>query len=798
MRTGLMTRLGSGAALALVLVAMFPASLPAADPPGRVNFQGMARDAGGTVLDGPVSMVFKLYDDPAAGTVLWEETYDPVSHPPAVSVSAGLFTVALGDATHRTAGSEASFQDVFANHGAVYLGVKVGEDVEMTPRISVVSAPFAVNSGALDGKGADDFAGAVHTHAAADVTSGTMAVARGGTGLASPGASGNVLTSTGSAWASSAAPSAASTGAVVDAADTTLTRSGAGTAVSPFKLALNLGKANTWTGAQTFQTGAFFPGGGAWTSSGKLGIGTAAPQYALDVLDTEAVGQIRSTSANNGSVLWLRNDTASPDIIGRILFWKNNIQGVISYTGGHNMDFFTNNQRYMTLTSSGNLGLGITNPTANLHIQKQNVNVRFDALNSTPSLTFTGGGGGDIGRIYFGESYMPYGGIGCDAAETLRFQAGMADRMFLTIWGLGIGIQSPAEKLDVYGNANIGDSSTANRLYMKSKEAVWFNGDYFSWGYGGTANRFYRPVGIGGIDPAYQLQLSQNSAAKPVSSVWTVPADLRLNKNTEPFTDGLAVLEKIKPLSFRYNGLAGMPNDAPCIGVIAQEIKDVAPYTVGTFRAKLTERDEAEAELYDFNSHALTFVMINAIKELHAEVAALSGKPAPRGEKEVVKASPVHAAKSAAGLPDPISSDPDGQAAGHAFAPIPERFPVCEAVEAGDVLVNDAAHPEAFCLGRIAGDAGVVGVAAEGVTPQEGTQAEGAGYPLVPMATSGIVPCKVDATYGPVSPNDLLVASPTPGHAMRAQSPQPGTVIGKALEPLQGGTGLIRILVMLR
>jgi hypothetical protein len=57
---------------------------------------------------------------------------------------------------------------------------------------------------------------------------------------------------------------------------------------------------------------------------------------------------------------------------------------------------------------------------------------------------------------------------------------------------------------------------------------------------------------------------------------------------------------------------------------------------------------------------------------------------------------------------------------------------------------------------------------------------------------------KVDATYGPIQPGDLLVSSPTPGHAMRADSPGIGTVIGKALGALDEGTGLIPIMVTLQ
>ena len=69
---------------------------------------------------------------------------------------------------------------------------------------------------------------------------------------------------------------------------------------------------------------------------------------------------------------------------------------------------------------------------------------------------------------------------------------------------------------------------------------------------------------------------------------------------------------------------------------------------------------------------------------------------------------------------------------------------------------------------------------------------------FVRLALAGRVPVKVDADYGAIRAGDLLVASPTPGHAMRADDPAPGTVIGKALEPLGGGTGRVTMLVMMR
>jgi hypothetical protein len=57
---------------------------------------------------------------------------------------------------------------------------------------------------------------------------------------------------------------------------------------------------------------------------------------------------------------------------------------------------------------------------------------------------------------------------------------------------------------------------------------------------------------------------------------------------------------------------------------------------------------------------------------------------------------------------------------------------------------------------------------------------------------------KVDASYSSIAPGDLLVISPNPGHAMRADSPQPGTIIGKALGELRDGTGVIPVIITLQ
>lgn len=114
-------------------------------------------------------------------------------------------------------------------------------------------------------------------------------------------------------------------------------------------------------------------------------------------------------------------------------------------------------------------------------------------------------------------------------------------------------------------------------------------------------------------------------------------------------------------------------------------------------------------------------------------------------------------------------------------------LPVAGIVEAGDVLVADAESTGSLRRASMAADPAVIVVAA-GLS--------GGGRAAV--ITSGVVICKVDASYGSIRPGDLLAASPTPGHAMKHSDALAGTILGKALERLDDGAGLMKILLTVR
>lgn len=139
-----------GAALAVLgYGAFFPVSSSAAINQ-QISFQGKLTNPDGTnVINGSYSVRFRIYTDPAldaansclpgSNSCKWEDTEN-------ITVADGIFSYALGsDGASPLPGS------VDFNTATLYLGVKVGTDAEMTPRIQLTAAPYAFNSDKLNG-----------------------------------------------------------------------------------------------------------------------------------------------------------------------------------------------------------------------------------------------------------------------------------------------------------------------------------------------------------------------------------------------------------------------------------------------------------------------------------------------------------------------------------------------------------------------------------------------------------------------------------------------------------------------
>ena len=120
----------------------------------------------------------------------------------------------------------------------------------------------------------------------------------------------------------------------------------------------------------------------------------------------------------------------------------------------------------------------------------------------------------------------------------------------------------------------------------------------------------------------------------------------------------------------------------------------------------------------------------------------------------------------------------------------------------GTVVAIDPSESNRVVASAAAYDMHVAGV----VSAQPGILLGEPGADKAKIAQSGRVKVKVDAKYGKIAVGDLLVSSPTLGHAMRSVPVEvggvlmhrPGTLIGKALEQLTEGQGEILVLLTLQ
>jgi len=120
----------------------------------------------------------------------------------------------------------------------------------------------------------------------------------------------------------------------------------------------------------------------------------------------------------------------------------------------------------------------------------------------------------------------------------------------------------------------------------------------------------------------------------------------------------------------------------------------------------------------------------------------------------------------------------------------------------GTVVIIDSTEYGRVLEGAAPYDTRVAGV----ISDRPGVLLGEEGADKVKVAHSGRVRVKVDATFGAIKTGDLLVTSSTPGFAMRSTpvdmggTPihRPGTLIGKALEPMENGQGEILVLLMLQ
>jgi len=135
-------------------------------------------------------------------------------------------------------------------------------------------------------------------------------------------------------------------------------------------------------------------------------------------------------------------------------------------------------------------------------------------------------------------------------------------------------------------------------------------------------------IGVAGAGnppiPANTKLAVYGEALKLSGNAWVTMSDVRTKKDIADFSEGLDKLVQVNCVRFKYKNMEGVEGcDKEQVGILAHEMRKIFPYMIGESKGRLSADDIAETDLLTFDSSALSFVIINAIKELNQRLQNL-------------------------------------------------------------------------------------------------------------------------------------------------------------------------------
>lgn len=418
---------------------------------------------------------------------------------------------------------------------------------------------------------------------------------------------------------------------------------------------------------------------------GNLGIGMVDPEFRLDIEDTQAVARLISSNSSNGSVLELRStkDFTLFGYRGAINFNDpaGTVPGQIAYSQDNIMTFKTNGSEHMKIMNDGNVGINITGiPQSKLDVYQENasgIGLKVTNLGSGGAIYVDQTGSfGDAGYFHIANSNNPsialrastsgkgdaisgfHSGTQGNVARLTRSGAtnpdpilyisatagsmqGMhiefnnsslsGEAIYVNHQGAGDGLyidksKGTAARFNINGipsNANtalVAKITTGNGVVASiDHNDVNSNNHALTVSHSGNGNAILAQVP--GASTAYAVYAIGDAYKTTGGNLWAIPSDMRLKKNIDPFQVGLNTILKINPVTFQYNGLFNTTEGEKSVGIIAQELVEVAPYMINNQPIK-DESNGVTENILTYDGTALSYILVNAIKELNNKISS--------------------------------------------------------------------------------------------------------------------------------------------------------------------------------
>jgi hypothetical protein len=370
-------------------------------------------------------------------------------------------------------------------------------------------------------------------------------------------------------------------------------------------------------------------------SSANVGIGTTSPTAKLDIaastnpelrLTSAADGYLQIGMFTNGAYI----GTSSSDATDGVL------------------KLGTATVERMRISETGNVGIGLTSPVGKFSVKSgansiysvtESTNLYLDSLNGSATAWAQVNNRATVHVWMTDPSTTPVERMRIDSSG--RVGLGVTP----SAWGSNYSVE------DVGSFGAIASLNTLNQFHVTcnsyNDNTNWkfktvnaslrytLQNDQHEWYYSASgsagSNITYTQVMV--LTAAGNLTISGATATKASGTTWANPSDVRLKENITNFTKGLNELLQVNVKKWEYNGKGDTVAGTKGLGVIADEIMQVLPETVDTYKAKLNSDDKEKTDIKRFDATEITWLLVNAVKEqqtlinqLTTRLNALEGK----------------------------------------------------------------------------------------------------------------------------------------------------------------------------
>lgn len=354
-------------------------------------------------------------------------------------------------------------------------------------------------------------------------------------------------------------------------------------------------------------------------SSGNVGIGTSSPENKLDVR-----GIVNCTNAGADASLaevirFARSDY--PDFYHTI--FASTGSGTSSE---HKLDFRLNTgssntvTSRMTLLGNGNVGIGTTSPTSNLHVESSTGTALLKATGTDTGATLVLNGNKTSNTAGIGSIQFQNNG---DSVGMLRsFRESANDAGGLSFWTQATGgANSERMRINSSGNVGIGTSSPSSsyRLSTVGGTGGAVVGAFIettSTTSGHEASIIKRPnsgVLVQFLGSGQVGSITTNGS----TTTYGTSSDYRLKENIVEITDATARLKQLKPKRFNFIADA----DTTVDGFLAHEVSSVVPEAIHGTKDEIDT--DGNPKYQNIDQSKLVPLLVKTIQELEARITTL-------------------------------------------------------------------------------------------------------------------------------------------------------------------------------